>query len=153
MDFLEIIKDKEIDSNWLELDRIKVESVDDIYKGAGRILQASQEWEMEFKELCRLLKVELNDDFSFSTLGFMNKKLLNAKVTTEEEFSKLEIIIQIRNEFVHRYFLDSFFFGDWSYPYDKASEVLTKVLFLIHESTDWISNKIDGGHRPNILNE
>ena len=151
MDFLEIIKDKEIDPSWLELDRIKVENVDDIYKGAGKILQASQEWEHEFQRLCRILKLELKDDYSFSTLGSMNKKLLDAKIITKDEFSKINVVINVRNEFIHRYFLDSLFFGDWRCPYDKISDILTKVLFLIHESNDWISNKIDNGHRPNIL--
>ena len=151
MDFLEIIKDKKINPSWLEVDRIKVESVDDIYKGTGKILQASQEWEHEFQELCRLLNIEFKDDYSFLTLGKMNRKLLEAKIITEDEYNKLDAVIEVRNEFVHKYFLDSFFFGDWSYPFDKVSETLTKVLFLIHESNDWISNKIDNGHRPNIL--
>lgn len=151
MNFLEIVKNKKIDSNWLELDRINVESIDDIYKGTGKILQASQEWEYEFQELCRLLNIELKDDYSFLTLGKMNRKLLEAKIITEDEYNKLDAVIEVRNEFVHKYFLDSFFFGDWSYPFDKVSETLTKVLFLIHESNDWISNKIDNGHRPNIL--
>ena len=66
-------------------------------------------------------------------------------------FSKIDFVIKVRNEFIHRYFLHSLFFGDWSYPYDKVSDMLTKVLFLIHESNDWISNKIDNGHRPTIL--
>lgn len=151
MKFLEIIKEKEIDPSWLELDRIKVEKIDDIYKGAGRILEASQEWEHEFQRLCKLLNLELKDDYSFSTLGSMNKKLLKAKVITKDEFSKIDFVIKVRNEFIHRYFLHSLFFGDWSYPYDKVSDMLTKVLFLIHESNDWISNKIDNGHRPNVL--
>lgn len=151
MKFLEIIKDKEIDPSWLELDRIKVEKIDDIYKGAGKILEASQEWEHEFQRLCQLLNLELKDDYSFSTLGSMNKKLLKAKVITKDEFSKIDFVIKVRNEFIHRYFLHSLFFGDWSYPYDKVSDMLTKVLFLIHESNDWISNKIDNGHRINIL--
>lgn len=151
MKFLEIIKEKEIDPSWLELDRIKVEKIDDIYKGAGRILEASQEWEHEFQRLCRLLNLELDDDYSFSTLGSMNKKLLKAKVITKDEFSKIDFVIKVRNEFIHRYFLHSSFFGGSSYPYDKVSDILTKVLFLIHESNDWISNKIDNGHRPNIL--
>ena len=151
MNFLEIIKEKEIDPSWLELDRIKVEKIDDIYKGAGRILEASQEWEHEFQRLCRLLNLELKDDYSFSTLGSMNKKLLKAKVITKDEFSKIDFVIKVRNEFIHRYFLHSSFFGDWSYPYDKVSDMLTKVLFLIHESNDWISNKIDNGHRLNIF--
>ena len=77
--FLENIKDKKIDPKMLELDRIKVESVDDIHKGAGRILQASQEWEMEFKELCRLLKVELNDD-----VGLVSKSSI--RVSKSEYF-------------------------------------------------------------------
>lgn len=151
MNFLEIVKNKKIDSNWLELDRIKVEKIDDIYKGAGKILEASQEWEHEFQRLCQLLNLELKDDYSFSTLGSMNKKLLKAKVITKDEFSKIDFVIKVRNEFIHRYFLHSLFFGDWSYPYDKVSDMLTKVLFLIHESNDWISNKIDNGHRINIL--
>lgn len=151
MKFLEIIKEKEIDPSWLELDRIKVEKIDDIYKGAGKILEASQEWEHEFQRLCKLLNLELKDDYSFSTLGSMNKKLLKAKVITKDEFSKIDFVIKVRNEFIHRYFLYSSFFGDWSYPYDKVSDMLTKVLFLIHESNDWISNKIDNGHRPNVL--
>lgn len=151
MDFLEIIKDKEIDSNWLELDRIKVESVDDIYRGAGKILEASQEWEHEFQRLCRFLNLELKDDYSFATLGSMNKQLLKEKIITEDEFTKINVVIKVRNEFIHRYFLYSLFFGDWNYPYDKVSDILTKVLFLIHESNDWISNKIDNGHRPTIL--
>lgn len=151
MKFLEIIKEKKIDPSWLELDRIKVEKIDDIYKGAGRILEASQEWEHEFQRLCRLLNLELDDDYSFSTLGSMNKKLLKAKVITKDEFSKIDFVIKVRNEFIHRYFLHSSFFGGSSYPYDKVSDILTKVLFLIHESNDWISNKIDNGHRPNIL--
>lgn len=151
MNFLENIKDKQIDANWLEMDRIKVESVDDIYKGAGRILQASQEWEHEFQRLCRLLNIELKDDYSFLTLGNMNKKLLDEKIITEDEYNELAAMIQVRNEFVHKYFLDSFLFGHWSYPFDKISDTLTMILFLIHESNDWISNKIDNGHRPNIL--
>ena len=151
MDFLGIIKDKEIDPSWLELDMIKVESVDDIYKGAGKILEASQEWEHEFQRLCRLLNLELKDDYSFSTLGSMNKQLLKENIITEDEFSKIDVVIKVRNEFIHRYFLYSSFFGDWNYPYDKVSDMLTKVLFLIHESNDWISNKIDNGNRPTIL--
>lgn len=151
MDFLEIIKDKEIDPSWLELDRIKVESVDDIYRGAGKILEASQEWEHEFQTLCRLLSLELKDDYSFATLGSMNKQLLKEKIITEDEFNKINVVIKVRNEFIHRYFLYSLFFGDWNYPYDTVSDILTKVLFLIHESNDWISNKIDNGHRPTIL--
>lgn len=142
MNFLELIKNKKINPNWLNSNRITVECVDDVYKAAGRILQASQEWEHEFQVLCRLRNIELNNNFSFSSLTAASKQLFAAKFITKDECNQLNNVIYVINEFEHKYFLYSLFFGAWDSQFKKVSETLTNMLFIIDESSDWLDNKI-----------
>lgn len=152
MNYLDCINENEIDKQFFEMNRIKVDNIDDIFKGAGKILKASQEWEYKFKRLCEKFEIELKDNSS-STLGAMNKKLLENEIIEQKEFETLNKVITIRNEFTHKYFLDNSSFGKWSYPLEEVSNKLTAILYLINESNDWISNKIDDGFRPNLLNK
>jgi len=127
------------DKNFVEslFNIITINSIDDIFIGAGKILKASQEWEQLYKEYCSLFDLNVKD-YSHITLKAMTKKLFKSKVIDELEFEKLIEIIQLRNQFYHQYFLDN----EWSSPLEEVEETLNSILYLINDSIDFIQNKI-----------
>ena len=118
--------------------RLKINSVEDIYNGVGKILKSSQEWEQKYKEFCILFDLEIKD-YSHITLNAMTKELFDKKIISDIENKKLTEIIKIRNEFYHQYFLDQY----WSYPYEEVEETLNSIWYLIDDSIDFVENKIN----------
>ena len=140
-----------VDADNFEINRLSISSVKDIYEAVGRILQAVQEWERDFRELCYKHHVYGDGEGDGSTLGMMNKRLCECKIISEEEFARLNDVVKLRNEFIHKYFLDNDICCHWDYPYDEISDKLTAILYLTRESNDWILNRLDNGQRPNVL--
>ena len=132
---------------------IKVKSIDDIYLAVGKIIQISQQWENEFRELCELCDCKIAN-LETATLNKQNDRLHDDKVFNDEEYEKLGKVIELRNHINHQFFLDD----DWHYPLEEVEETLNSIYYLINEGRDYIANKTDEltgkcfGQRPTVLN-
>lgn len=133
---------------------IKVNSIEDIYLGVGKIIQISQQWENEFRELCELCNCKIAN-LETATLNKQNDRLHDDKVFNNEEYEKLKEVIKFRNFINHQFFLDD----DWHYPLEDTEKTLNGIYFLINEGRDCIANEIDKlkenniGQRPTVLNK
>ena len=136
------------DKNFVEslYDIITINSIDDIFIGAGKILKVSQEWEQLYKEFCSLFDLKIKD-YSHVTLNKMTKELFKSQVIDKLEYEKLDEIIHLRNQFYHQYFLDN----EWSFPLKEVEETLNSILYLINDSIDYIQNKIDENKRTTTV--
>lgn len=132
---------------------IKVKSIDDIYFAVGKIIQISQQWENEFRELCELCGSKI-ENLETATLNKQNDRLYDDKIFNDKEYEKLKEVIKFRNFINHQFFLDD----DWHYPLEEVEETLNGIYYIINEGRDYIANKIDKikgnniGQRPAILN-
>ena len=117
---------------------------DDVYYAVGKIIQASQEWEQDFKELVRMIHLQVKK-INESSLNKLCDALKKHRQITEKEFEDLKRIIKARNYINHEFFLTDF--RGPCEDYDLHMENLqTKLNFtydVIFEATDFIKNKID----------
>ena len=117
---------------------IKVNSIEDIYRGVGKIIQISQEWEKEFRELCEICNCKI-ENLETATLNKQNERLHDDKVFNDDEYVKLKKVIDLRNNINHQFFLDD----DWHYPLEDTEKTLNGIYYLINEGRDYIANIID----------
>lgn len=123
------------------------------YLAVGKIIQISQQWENEFRELCELCNCKIAN-LETATLNKQNDRLHDDKVFNDEEYEKLGKVIELRNHINHQFFLDD----DWHYPLEEVEETLNSIYYLINEGRDYIANKTDEltgkcfGQRPTVLN-
>ena len=117
---------------------------DDIYKAVGKITEAAQDWERDFKELARLLNIP-KINISKASLNVLNDALKIAHHISEKEYNDLKKVINIRNNINHDFFLS--YFQNSSKNFEQTiksiENELNSALFYIYEATDVINNKID----------
>ncbi len=125
---------------------------DDVYYAVGKIIQASQEWEQDFKELVSMIHLQVKK-INESSLNKLCGALKKHRQITEKEFEDLKRIIKARNYINHEFFLTDF--REPCEDYDLHMENLqTKLNFtydVIFEATDFIKNKIDRFKRDSIM--
>lgn len=117
----------------------------DIYKCVGKIIEAAQEWEADFKSLAKLLKIELpNDVIDKSSLNRLNNELKKFDKISDKDFENLSKVIDKRNYINHQLFLAK-------KSYQEIEDILNDTIFYIYEANDVISNKIDSLNGSSII--
>lgn len=118
----------------------------DVYPAIGKIIQAAQEWERDYKRLACKLEVPIKIDNA--SLNKLNEALKKKNLITGKVFNDLKKVIEIRNYINHSFFLEKFQKSfDLNNTYNETLEDLQTFLNatqdLIFEATDVINNYID----------
>lgn len=124
----------------------------DVYRAVGEIIKNSQDFEQSYKELARLLEVNVKN-IDGSSLNKLNEALKKNKLIDEKEFNELKEVIKIRNYVNHKFYLEDFRkkYGSYEEMIAELEGILNKTQFLIFEAIDVIDNKIDKLRGINIV--
>ena len=71
----------------------------------GKIIQAAQEWEQQYKSYVKLIGFEIKN-IDKATLNKINKRLYENQIISKKEYEDLDMVIQERNYINHEFFLD-----------------------------------------------
>lgn len=116
-----------------------INDVEDIFKAIGKIIQSAQEWERDYKELAKILNIELDDEhINTASLNKLNEKFKGESKLSQKDYENLKGVIDMRNYINHEFFLK-----DFDKPFVEIEEILNKVQFYIFEANDVESNQID----------
>ena len=113
-----------------------IKSSEDVYFAIGKIIEASQDLEQEFKTYVNLLSIDM-PNLEISTLNKLNEKLHTKGFVDDNLYKNLKDVISMRNYINHDFFLQQ------HSDYQILNEELNKILYYIFEANDVISNKID----------
>ncbi len=132
-----------------------INGFNDVYMPVGKIIEASQELEQTFKRYAFLKGVKL-ENLEFRTLNKLNNEFHQKGFYNDELYEKLKFIIDRRNYINHELFLE--LRKTNIVDYNKVSDNLNAILFLIYEASDLIENFIDeingqSGNRPTIFDK
>lgn len=130
-----------------------IKSYNDVYSAVGKIIEASQELEQTFKEYANCKNVNI-ENVGTATLNKLNNEFYKNKFYDEKLYKDLKTIIEKRNYINHEIFVE--LKKTTIREYDKISNELNNILFLIYEASDFIQNFIDEingqfGNRPTIF--
>ena len=115
----------------------KIKNPDDIYIAVGRIIQAAQAWEEDYRSFATLCGVEM-EKRDIATLRRVNNILFEQGKITEKEKIDLNRVIHMRNYVNHEFFLH-----DFHKSYEWIEEELSEILHYIFEANDVVANMID----------
>lgn len=126
--------------------KIECNNYDDIFMAIGRIIQAAQEWEKQYKSYVKLIGFEIKN-IDKATLNKINKCLYENQIISKKEYEDLDMVIQERNYINHEFFLDESYLTERtenSYIIDMQaiSCRLENIYNYIFEATDVITNLI-----------
>ena len=130
----------------------KIKNVDDVYSAVGRIIQAAQAWEEDYRTFVKLVGVEMEKK-DIATLRRVNNTLYENGKITEKEKNDLNRVIHMRNYINHEFFLQ-----DFHKSYEWIEEELSEILHYIFEANDVVANMIDkfmgnGALRPTVFDK
>ncbi len=116
----------------------------DVYNAVGKIIQYSQEFEQDYKNLAKMLKLKIKN-LENSSLNRINRKLNEANLISKTEYNVLEKVIDYRNYINHEFYLTDFRKTNKSYEekLESIEQILNTVNFCIFEANDLIKNKVD----------
>ena len=116
-----------------------INDVKDIFYAIGKIIQSAQEWERDYMELAKILKIELDDEhINTASLNKLNEKLKGESKLSQKDYENLKDVIDMRNYINHEFFLK-----DFDKSFIEIDEILNEVQFYIFEANDVVSNLID----------
>ena len=80
----------------------KITQHSDIYTAVGEIIETAQDWEQDYKELAKIVKVDINN-INKSSLNRLNIKLHKENKLTKKEYDDLAKVIDLRNYINHEF--------------------------------------------------
>ena len=115
----------------------KINSYEDVHRVVGKIIQACNLWENEFKELLFVSGIKSK---ATTPLGLhkINKLLFHEGILDDYEFKTIGKIIDRRNYIVHEFFSEIH-----NYHLEKIGEFLNGTYYVINEARDVVANKYD----------
>lgn len=125
----------------------KITQHSDIYAAVGKIIEAAQDWEQDYKELAKKLKADIKN-VNKSSLNRLNIKLHKENKLTKKEYDDLAKVIDLRNYINHVFFLE---IKRKKMSYEEIGKKLSDILFLIQEADDVVCNKIDALKGSSII--
>lgn len=125
----------------------KITQHSDIYAAVGKIIEAAQDWEQDYKELAKILKSDIKN-VNKSSLNRLNEKLHKENMLTKKEYDDLAKVIDLRNYINHVFFLE---IKRGKMSYEEIGKKLSDILFLIQEADDVVCNKIDALKGSSII--
>ena len=125
----------------------KITQHSDIYAAVGKIIEAAQDWEQDYKELAKKLKADIKN-VNKSSLNRLNIKLHKENKLTKKEYDDLAKVIDLRNYINHVFFLE---INRKKMSYEEIGKKLSDILFLIQEADDVVCNKIDALKGSSII--
>lgn len=125
----------------------KITQHSDIYAAVGKIIEAAQDWEQDYKELAKKLKADIKN-VNKSSLNRLNIKLHKENKLTKKEYDDLAKAIDLRNYINHVFFLE---IKRKKMSYEEIGKKLSDILFLIQEADDVVCNKIDALKGSSII--
>ena len=125
----------------------KITQHSDIYAAVGKIIEAAQDWEEDYKELAKKLKADIKN-VNKSSLNRLNIKLHKENKLTNKEYDDLAKVIDLRNYINHVFFLE---IKREKMSYEEIGKKLSDILFLIQEADDVVCNKIDALKGSSII--
>ena len=125
----------------------KITQHSDIYAAVGKIIEAAQDWEQDYKELAKKLKADIKN-VNKSSLNRLNIKLHKENKLTKKEYDDLAKVIDLRNYINHVLFLE---IKRKKMSYEEIGKKLSDILFLIQEADDVVCNKIDALKGSSII--
>ena len=126
---------------------VKITQHSDIYAAVGKIIEAAQDWEQDYKELAKKLKADIKN-INKSSLNRLNIKLHKENKLTKKEYDDLAKVIDLRNYINHVFFLE---IKREKMSYEEIGKKLSDILFLIQEADDVVCNKIDALKGSSII--
>lgn len=126
---------------------VKITQHSDIYAAVGKIIEAAQDWEQDYKELAKKLKADIKN-VNKSSLNRLNIKLHKENNLTKKEYDDLAKVIDLRNYINHVFFLE---IKREKMSYEEIGKKLSDILFLIQEANDVVCNKIDALKGSSII--
>ena len=67
-----------------------INDVEDIFKAIGKIIQSAQEWERDYKELAKILNIELDDEhINTASLNKLNEKFKGESKLSQKDYENL----------------------------------------------------------------
>lgn len=126
---------------------VKITQHSDIYAAVGKIIEAAQDWEQDYKELAKKLKADIKN-VNKSSLNRLNIKLHKENKLTNKEYDDLAKVIGLRNYINHVFFLE---IKREKMSYEEIGKKLSDILFLIQEADDVVCNKIDALKGSSII--
>lgn len=126
---------------------VKITQHSDIYAAVGKIIEAAQDWEEDYKELAKKLKADIKN-VNKSSLNRLNIKLHKENKLTNKEYDDLAKVIDLRNYINHVFFLE---IKREKMSYEEIGKKLSDILFLIQEADDVVCNKIDALKGSSII--
>lgn len=126
---------------------VKITQHSDIYAAVGKIIEAAQDWEQDYKELAKKLKADIKN-VNKSSLNRLNIKLHKENKLTKKEYDDLAKVIDLRNYINHVFFLE---IKQEKMSYEEIGKKLSDILFLIQEADDVVCNKIDALKGSSII--
>lgn len=126
---------------------VKITQHSDIYAAVGKIIEAAQDWEEDYKELAKKLKADIKN-VNKSSLNRLNIKLHKENKLTKKEYDDLAKVIDLRNYINHVFFLE---IKREKMSYEEIGKKLSDILFLIQEADDVVCNKIDALKGSSII--
>lgn len=126
---------------------VKITQHSDIYAAVGKIIEAAQDWEQDYKELAKKLKADIKN-VNKSSLNRLNIKLHKENKLTKKEYDDLAKVIDLRNYINHVFFLE---IKRKKMSYEEIGKKLSDILFLIQEADDVVCNKIDALKGSSII--
>lgn len=126
---------------------VKITQHSDIYAAVGKIIEAAQDWEEDYKELAKKLKADIKN-VNKSSLNRLNIKLHKENKLTKKEYDDLAKVIDLRNYINHVFFLE---IKREKMSYEEICQKLSDILFLIQEADDVVCNKIDALKGSSII--
>lgn len=126
---------------------VKITQHSDIYAAVGKIIEAAQDWEQDYKELAKKLKADIKN-VNKSSLNRLNIKLHKENKLTKKEYDDLAKVIDLRNYINHVFFLE---IKREKMSYEEIGKKLSDILFLIQEANDVVCNKIDALKGSSII--
>ena len=121
--------------------KLKIKNADDIYRAVGQIIQASQQWEQNYREYALRVGVEI-EKHDIATLRRVNGALKEKGIISERDYNNLNRVIHLRNYVNHEFFIQDFY-----RDYEWIEEELSEILFYVYEAVDLVANmteKLEG---------
>lgn len=121
--------------------KFKIKNADDIYCAVGQIIQASQQWEQNYREYALRVGVEI-EKHDIATLRRVNGALKEKGIISERDYNSLNRVIHLRNYVNHEFFIQ-----DFHRDYEWIEEELSEILFYVYEAVDLVANmteKLEG---------
>lgn len=139
-----------------DLTYFEITDINDIYNAIGRIIKASQDLELKYKEYSKLVKLNISQ-IDNSSLNILNNNLYQNKCIGKKEFIILKEIIKFRNLVNHEFFVKFEGLNDVN-RYKQANFLLNNILHYINEADDFITNAVDKVNgkniaRPNLIDQ